>query len=145
MKTKRIPIFLCVIALLSTLIMPTSATEPEGKVIDLGDGFYMVETITQYAVTRSGDVVSGDKTGKVYQGSTQIGTATLTAAFDISGSTAKAITASIQGTGYNGWGYKSGTTTLSGNKATGTAVFEMGSSTKSLVLTLTCSSDGRLS
>lgn len=145
MKARRIPAILCVMALLSMLLIPASAVEPEGKVVDLGDGFYMVETITQYTMTRSGDTVAGEKTGKVYQGSTVIGTATLKAAFDISGTSAKAITASIEGSGTNGWGYKSGTTSLSGNKATGTAVFEMGSSTKSLVLTLTCSPNGTLS
>lgn len=145
MKIKRLPAIICAMALLAMLAVPASAVEPEGKVIDLGDGFYMVETVTQYTLTRSGDVVAGNKTGKVYQGSTLVGTATLTAAFDISGSTAKAITASITGSGSNGWSYDHGTTSLSGNKASGTAYFKNGGVQKSLTLNLSCSSSGTIS
>lgn len=145
MKIKRIPIILCIMVLLSMLTVSASAVEPGERVLDLGDGFYMVETITQYSVARSGDVVAGNKTGKVYQGSTLVGTATLSAAFDTSGSTAKAITASITGTGSNGWSYDHGTTSLSGNRASGTAYFKNGGIQKSLTLTLTCSPNGTLS
>lgn len=145
MKVKKTSALLCAAIMLVSLLTPAMAAEPESKVIDLGDGFYVVETITYDSVTRAGDRVNGNKSGTVYQGSTVIGTATLYASFDISGSTAKAIDAEIDGSGQNGWEYVGGTTKLSGNKATGTATFQMGSSTKNLVLTLTCSSDGRLS
>lgn len=144
-KVKRAAALLCALMVAVSLIPTTFASEAKEEVIDLGDGFYAVVTLEQSPMSRAGDTVSGNKTGTVYQGSVLVGTATLGATFDISGSTAKAIDAKITGSGQNGWSYKSGTTSLSGNKATGTAVFEMGSSTKSLVLTLTCSSDGRLS
>lgn len=145
MKMKKLFSLLLAAALTAALAIPASAVDSEETVIDLGDGFYLVEKITYGPTTRAGDSVSGTKDAKLYQGSTMIGKATLLGYFDISGSSAKATRAIISGTGYNGWEYKSGTTSLSGNKATGTAVFEMGSSTKSLVLTLTCSPDGTLS
>ena len=145
MKVKRFPAILCLMMLVTTFLTPALAAEPEENVVDLGDGFYMVETVTQYTVTRSGNIVGGEKTGKVYQGSTLVGTATLTAAFDISGSTAKAVSASITGTGSNGWTYDRGSTGRSGNKATGTAYFKNGSAEKSVTITLACSPDGTLS
>ncbi len=145
MKTRKIFASLCAVMMLVSAMTTAVAAEPEKKIVDLGDGFYVVETITYGPISRSGDTVNGKKTGTVYQGSTVVGTATLYGKFDISGSTAKAIDAEIDGSGQNGWGYKNGTTSLSGNKATGTAVFEMGSSTRSLVITLTCSPSGVLS
>lgn len=145
MKLRKFPSVLCVLMLIISLLTPAMAAEPESKVIDLGEGFYVVETITQSYTTFAGNYAGGTKSATLYQGSTPIGKATLEATFDISGSTARAIGADISGSGQNGWGYKSGTTKLSGNKATGTAVFEMGSSTKSLIITLTCSPDGTLS
>lgn len=145
MKTRNIFAFLCAAMMLVSVMNPAMAAEPEGRVVDLGDGFYVVETIVYEPTSRSGDIVSGKKLGTVYQGSTVVGTATLHAQFDISGSTAKAVDAEIDGSGQNGWEYAGGTTKLSGNKATGTATFQMGSSTKNLTLTLTCSPSGTLS
>ena len=145
MRTRRIVAFICAVVMLTTMMVPAMAAEPEEKVIDLGDGLYVVETITYGPVSRSGNTVTGKKSGTVYQGSTVIGQATLHGEFDISGSTAKATDAEIEGVGYNGWEYAGGTTKLSGNTATGTATFRMGSSTKNLVLTLSCSPNGTLS
>lgn len=145
MKTKRFSAFLCAAMLLVSLLTPSMAAEPEHTVIDLGDGFYLVEVITQSPMTRAGDTVSGRKTGYLYQGSTQIGTATLTATFDITSSTVRATDATISGTGSNGWSYTRGTTRLIGNKATGTAYFKSGSTEKSVTVSLTCSPDGTLS
>lgn len=145
MKTKKISALLCLAVMMISLMTPAMAAEPEEKVIDLGDGFYVVETITYSPVSRSGNTVNGRKSGTVYQGSTVIGQATLHGEFDISGSTAKAVSATIEGSGSNGWEYAGGTTKLSGNTATGTATFRMGSSTKNLVLTLSCSPNGTLS
>lgn len=121
--------------------------EEAQEVVDLGDGYYAVITVTQAPLTRAGDdTVAGSKTGKVYNNNgTQIGTATLTGQFDISGSTAKAIRSAITGSGMNNWSYDRGTTSCSGNKATGTAYFSSGSATKSLTMTLTCSADGVIS
>ncbi|MCI9264509.1 MAG: hypothetical protein HFF06_08010 [Oscillospiraceae bacterium] len=145
MKIKKLFSLLLAAVLTTALVIPASAAESKETVIDLGDGFYLVERITYGPVARAGNSVNGTKDAELYQGSTMIGKATLLGYFDISGSSAKATRAVISGTGYNGWGYKNGTTSLSGNKATGTAVFEMGSSTRSLVLTLTCSPNGTLS
>ena len=145
MRLGKFSSMLCILGLVVSLLTPALAAEPESKVIELGDGFYVVETITQSYMTRAGDYVGGTKNATLYQGSTPIGKATLDATFDISGSTAKAIDAEIDGSGQNGWEYTGGTTKLSSNKATGTATFRMGSSTKNLVLTLTCSPNGTLS
>lgn len=145
MKTKKIFALLCLAVMLVSFMTPAMAAEPERKVIDLGDGFYVVETITYGPASRSGNTVKGKKSGTVYQGSTVIGQATLHGEFDISGSSAKATKATIEGSGRNGWEYTGGTTSLSGNTATGTATFRMGSSTKNLVLTLSCSPSGALS
>lgn len=137
--------FLCVGIMMTSLLVPASAEEVKETVIDLGDGFYVVEVLTQYPTARSGDTASGEKTARLYQGSTLVGTSTFAAAFDISGSTARAIDANIDGVGSNGWEYSNGTTKLSGNKATGTATYRMNNSTKSHTITITCSPNGTLS
>lgn len=137
--------FLCMGIVMTSLLIPASAEEGKETVIDLGNGFYVVETLTQYPMSRSGNTASGQKTANLYQGTTLIGTSTFLAAFDISGSTARATDANISGVGLNGWEYVGGTTKLSGNKATGTATYRMNSSTKSHTITITCSPSGVLS
>lgn len=145
MKTGRILSIFCAVALIFALTIPASATEGKETVIDLGDGFYVVETLTYGFVTRAGDIVSGSKTARLYNSSTLIGTTTLLGFFDISGATAKATKAAISGTGSNGWSYKSGSTSCSGNKVTGTATYQSGSATKSHTFYMTCSPDGTIS
>lgn len=145
MRTKRIPALLCAAMMLVSLLTPAMAAESKEEVIDLGDGFYAVVTVDELPMTRAGDTKNGSKSATVYNGSTPIGRATLVAIFDISGATARATAATINGTGQNGWSYDHGTTSLSGNKAYGTAYFKSGSTTKSLPLTLTCSPDGTIS
>lgn len=145
MKTKRFSALLCAAVMLVSLLTPTMAADREEKVIDLGDGFYVVETITTYPSTRAGNTASGDKKATLYQGSTLIGTATLYAIFDISGSTAKVVDKEITGTGSNGWSYSRGSTRSSGNTAYGTAYFSNGSTEKRLDISLSCSPSGSLS
>lgn len=145
MKTKRISALLCAAMMLVSLLTPAVAAEDKAEIIDLGDGFYAVVTLNEGPMTRSGDTKNGSKSANVYNGSTKIGTANLIATFDISGATARATYAGISGTGQNGWSYDHGTTSLSGNKAQGTAYFKSGSTVKSLTLTLTCSPNGTIS
>jgi hypothetical protein len=130
---------------LSVVMAPASASSLSGDVIDLGDGFYMVETISSCSLSRSGDTVYGNKTGNIYQGSTLIGVATLYASFDISGSTAEATFAQIDGTGRNGGVYSQGTSRYSGNTASGSAYFTYNGMEKVGRLTITCSPNGTLS
>lgn len=144
MKTKRCLALLCALVFIVSVFTPALAAE-EKKIIDLGDGFYAVITLEQGPMTRAGDTVSGSKSGDLYHNGTKIGTATLSAEFDISGSTAKATRSVIGGSGMNGWSYDRGTTSRSGNKATGTAYFSDGSITKAFSLTLTCSPSGVIS
>ena len=141
-----------VFSLLSAVILvfilsttPALAVAPEEQIIDLGGGSYAVETITQYSLQRSGDMVYGSKTDKIYYGTSLIGTATLAAAFDISGSTAKATEAAITGSGSNGGTYNRGTTSCSGNTATGTAYFKYSGVDRILRISISCSSSGVLS
>ena len=84
-------LFCLVMVILSMASTTVLAAEPEENVIDLGDGFYVVETITRTPLMRSSDTVGGSKSDKVYYGSTLIGTATLYGTFDISGSAARAV------------------------------------------------------
>lgn len=143
---KRMSALLCVVAMLSVMVCSALAAETkQQEKIDLGDGFYLVETIVQSPLGRAGDTASGTKRGDVYSGSTKIGTASLTAIFDLSGSSAKATDASIDGTGQNGGTYLRGTTRLSGNKAYGTAYFSYNGVQKTVNLTLSCSASGVLS
>lgn len=144
MKLRKTLALLCALVLVCSLFTPALAAEPQ-EVIDLGDGFYIVITTKQIPMNRAGDIVTGSKSGKVYNGLTQVGTATLTGQFDISGSTAKATRSAITGSGMNGWNYDRGTTSCSGNKVTGTAYFSSGSTAKSFPLTLTCSPSGVIS
>ena len=141
---KLCALFCMVVVVLSTISTSALAAEPEGKVIDLGDGFYVVETITQYPMARSGNTVSGKKSDDLYYGSTLIGTATLYADFDISGSTAKPVYISVTGSGYNGGAYLRGEPTHSGNTASGTAYFKYNGIPKTLRLSLSCTADGTL-
>lgn len=144
MNLKRYLAVLFVFVLALSLSSPALAAENQ-EIIDLGDGFYAVITLDQAPVSRSGDTAAGSKSGAIYQGGTQIGTATFYADFDISGATAKATRAVISGSGMNGWSYSRGTTSRSGNKATGTAYFTDGNIIRILTLTLTCSPDGAIS
>ncbi len=119
---KKIFSLCTVVVVLFTITASVYATEPEKNVVDLGDGFYMVETINQYSLNRTNNTISGSKTGHVYYDSTLVGTATLLASFDISGSAAKATKSSIEGNGYNGGIYVQGTSNRYGNTAFGTAL-----------------------
>ena len=143
--SKNVSAFLCVVMMMVSLLTPAMAAEKQEEIIDLGDGIYAVVTLNEGPMTRAGSTKSGSKSATVYNGTTVIGRATLTATFDISGTSAKAIDAAISGSGQNGWNYDYGTTSMSGNKASGTAYFSLGSVTKSLPLTLTCSPDGTIS
>lgn len=146
MKLKKIFSFLCVTALITSLLVPAAAAEPKETVIDLGDGFYVVETIEYLPQSRAGDTVRGTKTFRLYDGSTLIGTTILGGVFDISGSTAKAISGDITGTGSNGWTYHGGNTSCSGNTVYGTATYLSPSGTvKSHGGSISCSPDGTLS
>lgn len=142
---KRISVLLCLITLAFSLSVSVIALGSQGKVFDLGDGFYMVTTVEQYTTYREDSMVYGTTSADYYSGSTKIGTATLVASFDISGSTAVAKTAVLSGSGMNGWTFKNGGTKCSGNKATGSADFISGSVQKNSTLTLTCSPSGVIS
>ncbi len=145
-RVKRFLAFLfTAVTVLSIMSSSVLAVEPEEKVIDLGDGFYAVETISQYPAGRSGDTVAGAKTRELYYKSTLIGTATLYASFDISGSSAKAISAGITGEGMNGCTYVKGTASGSGNTASGTATFKFEGVEKRLTISISCSPSGELS
>ena len=143
---KKVCTLFCLVMVILCITNTTAlAAEPEGKVIDLGDGFYVVETITQYPMARSGNaVISGEVSNDLYQGSTLIGTATLYADFDISGSTAKPVYISVTGSGYNGGAYLRGEPTHSGNTASCTAYFKYNGVQKTLRLSLACTDDGTL-
>ena len=133
---------LLIVVTLST--MTASASEPNKTVIDLGDGFYMVEISSSYSLSRSGDITYGSKSANVYYNSTLIGIATLYASFDISSSTAKATTFDITGTGYNGGIYTNGTSNCSRNTVSGTAYFNYNGFEKLVHLSISCSPDGTL-
>ena len=127
---------LLIMVTLSTMTSFAFASEPDKTVIDLGDGFYMVEISSSYSLSRSGDITYGS--------STLIGIATLYASFDISSSTAKATTSDITGTGYNGGIYTNGTSNCSRNTVSGTAYFSYNGFEKTAQLSISCSPDGTL-
>lgn len=141
---KRLFALFCMVAvILSTVNTTALAAETSEKVIDLGDGFYVIETITQYPAARS-QVVNGEKTDTLYYDSTKLGVVTLIAAFNISGSTVTVQRAGITGTGSNGATYSRGTTSSSGNTASGKAYFKYKGVEKILSISLSCTSDGTL-
>lgn len=135
---------LLIVVTLSTMTSFAFASEPDKTVIDLGDGFYMVEISSSYSLSRSGDITYGSKSANVYYNSTLIGIATLYASFDISSSTAKATTFDITGTGYNGGIYTNGTSNCSRNTVSGTAYFNYNGFEKLVHLSISCSPDGTL-
>lgn len=143
---KKLCTLLCMFAAILSIISTSAfAAEPKKAVIDLGDGYYAVETIIQYPMGRAGDTVSGAASRDVYYGSKLIGSATLIAIFDISGSSAKAIGGNISGSGSNGGKYINGDTSCSGNTAYGSAIFGYNGGEKSIRLTLSCSPSGVIS
>lgn len=145
MKTEKVLSFLCAALMLaSLLIMPTMAAEREQQVIDLGNGFYVVRTLTAQATTRAGNTVNGAVSDGLYYQGTKVGTAKLTAVFDISGSSAVATEAYLQGTGMNGWTYTDGGTYCGGARVTGVAIFESSSVFKQLPMEIRCTPDGEL-
>ena len=142
---KKVCTLFCLVLVILSMVNTTAlAAEPEEKVIDLGDGFYVVETITYSPMMRSGITTGGSKYDEVYYGSTLIGTASLYATFDISGSVARVEKANISGTGKNGATYSGGRASGSGNTASGTANFKYNGVQKTLRLSLSCTSDGSL-
>ena len=147
MKLKRISAFLFAVILAVSLSPSSMATSNSNEtVIDLGDGFYVVETIEMLPTPYAGDTIYGAKNIKLYQDGVLIGTTTLGGVFDISGSTAKATSGNITGTGSNGWTYQSGTTSCSGNTVYGTATYKSSTgSTKSHTSSISCSPNGTLS
>lgn len=145
MKTKKIlGFFGAVLMLASVLIMPAMAAQQEQEIVDLGDGFCVAWTVSKEPVTRAGNTVSGKVSGELYYEDTQIGSATLTAVFDISGSKAEAIGAVLQGKGMNGFTYRDAGTYCGGDRVTGVAIFESSSVFKQLPLEIRCTPDGEL-
>lgn len=142
--TRKISAFFCAAILLTSLMLPASASGAKEEIIDLGDGFYAVRTIEAYGMARGGDKVYGRVTDRLMNGSTQIGSATLYATFDISGSSAVAEEAFLQGAGMNGFTYRDAGTNCSGNRATGVAIFESSSVFEQLPLEISCTPDGEL-
>lgn len=140
-----IVMFVAVLSMITVPAFASNCAENTENIIDLGDGFYMVETISSYSLSRSGDIIYGNKSGNIYQGSTLIGVANLYGTFDISGSTAKATSSSISGSGYNGGSYTGGTSNCSRNTVSGTANFTYNGMIKVGRLSITCSPDGTLS
>lgn len=121
------------------------AAEPEQQVIDLGDGYYVIRTIETHVMARSGDTVSGSVSESLYYQGTKVGSATLAAVFDISGSSAVALGAALQGSGMNGWTYTDGGTYCGGKPGhPGPPIFSSGSVVKQLPLSLSCTPDGEL-
>lgn len=146
MKLRKVFAFLCAAALTTSLISSAVAAEPKETVIDLGDGYYVVETIEYLPQSRAGNTVKGAKTLKLYLGSTLIGTTIIGGVFDTSGASAKATAGNITGTGSNGWSYDGGSTRCSGNTVYGTATYRSDDgTTKSHSGSISCSPDGKLS
>lgn len=118
-------------ALLLTLILVISLfpsamaaeTETQENMIDLGNGFYIVETIAFFPLSRAGDTVRGTSTYQLYQGTTLIGVTIIGGVFEVSGSSVTATAGYITGTGYSGWSYTGGSTSCSGNTVYGTATY----------------------
>ena len=142
---KKVCTLFCLVMVILCITNTTAlAAEPEGKVIDLGDGFYAVETITCSPMTRSRDTTGGSVSNNVYYGSTLIGTATLYATFDISGSAAKVEEANISGTGKNGGAYPGEKAGGSGSPAWARAYSNYTGEKKPPRLPLSCTADGTL-
>lgn len=142
---KKLSSALLMLILAFSLSAPVFAANQE--IINLGDGYYAVVTteVSQTAYTARASSVTASKSAKVYSGSTQVGTGTLTGTFSYTGSVSKAVSGSCSGSGMSGWTYKRGTATCSGKTVTGNFVYSSGSTTKTLTLTLTCSGDGTVS
>lgn len=123
MNKTRFSALLCAVMLMISILPTSSAKDVKESVIDLEDGFYIIETVKTIPLSRSGDTVKRISTYQLYKSTTLIGVTTIGGVFEVSGSTAKAVEGYITGTGYNGWSYVSGSTRCSGNTVTGTATY----------------------
>lgn len=111
---------------------------------DLGNGITAVVTITETeSFARSAKKQSISK--GYYFGSTYIGAAALTAAFNYDGSTSRAVEAVGNGSGANGWSYSGQSTRTSGKTAYLTASFKKSGKTVPVSLSLTCDANGNIS
>ncbi len=143
---KKLVVFMSLLVTIMSLTTSFAlAAGPQKNLVDLGDGYWMEETINSYHLERGGSRVSGNKSAKVMHGSKLVGTATLTATFDISGASAKVIDHYIWGFGENGGVYVQGSSRSSGNTAYGTAYFSFNDADKVAHLSISCSSNGTLS
>lgn len=144
---KKICALICVVMVILSIISTSAlAVVPDEKIVDLGDGFYMIETISQSFTgqSRSGGEIQGSKTGRVYSGSVLIGIATLSASFDISGSSAIAVGADILTNELNGGECTQERAYCSRNTAYGTATFKYNGGEQKIKLQISCSSNGSL-
>lgn len=143
---KKLVVFMSLLVAIMSLTTPFAlAAGPQKKLVDLGDGYWMEETISSNHLERDGSRVPGSKSARVYNGSKLVGTATLTATFDISGASAKVIDHYIWGFGENGGVYVQGNSSSSGNTAYGTAYFSFNGADKVAQLSISCSPNGTLS
>lgn len=123
MNKTRFSALFCAVMLMISLFPSAAAADSKETIIDLGDGFYVIETIETVPLSRSGDTIKRINTSRLYKGSTLISVTTIGGVFEVSGSTAQAISGNITGTGYNGWSYSSGSARCSGNTVYGTATY----------------------
>lgn len=141
---KKVLTTICALVLTCSFLPSASAAEPDREIIDLGDGFYAVVTLTQLKARASGKA-NGVKSCDVYYGATLVGTMTVGGVFEYDGTSSKATQADVTGSGANGWTYSRGATHISGNMASGTAFFSNGSVITNCTISIFCDPDGNLS
>lgn len=134
MKKKIIALVLCIFTVFSLASNAFAYQSDDTQIIDYGDGYYAVVHTSNAISTRA---VSKTKQFDFFNDSQKIGTAYLTGTFQKSGSSYKATSAEVDGTGYNGWTYKSGTASYSGNKVSATVKYTSRNTTKSFPISMT--------
>lgn len=89
----------CLVLLFDIGAFPAAAEQMPGQVVvnrtveQLGNGYYVVETVYQSAVQPRSNTTSGSKTAQCYYCSTPIFAVTVTGSFTYDGSSAKATSA----------------------------------------------------
>ena len=132
----------------SLMASPVYAAQAEPErdvtVIEFSDGFTIEITTGTYSTYRANSA-SGYKTATARAGGREVGSATLYATFEYTGSSARVTGTDYTKTTTSGCTYSHGGITTSGNRATMTGSFLYGGTSYPFSISLTCSGSGTVS
>lgn len=140
LRTRIATAIMAVLMLMSTAMVAFAA---DSKRIDLGDGFYAIETITVR------DLRDGSKSAKkdstIYYSGDKIGSMTVYASFSYGSAGVSVTSKYCTASSTNGWSYRNNYAVGLYNTATGYCTFSKGTTNYESSVSLYCSNSGVIS